>query len=458
MGLLLSAAMVGTTLAVTTVTTTADSGAGSLRAAIANYPVDPNINFNIPANSAGCVGTVCTIALASTLNLSVFSGTTVSINGIGNNTIIINGNGNRVLNITAGGTNFSLNGLTITGGGNASQGAGIIFTAQNLTLSNSTISNNTATTANSQGGGLYAIGGTSVTISNSTFSGNNANGGSTTAGGGGIYFIGNNLNILNSTFSANNSNGGKGGAIYIANNTTGELVNDTFTLNTTSATAGRGGAIYKENGTLALRNTIVGNNTTGGQGPDIFFLNSAPTSRGNNLIGNTNGSGLTAAAGDQFNVPPQLAALANTGGPTQTHALNGGVAIDGGNNCVVTNTCNPALPFALTTDQRGFARLIGTNVDIGAFEVQGSTAATTTVNGQVILPNDLGLTNALVTITNSQGVSQTTLTGKRGSFQFRGVLAGETYILTVSARRYAFAPQVISPTENLSGLIFTALQ
>ncbi len=83
------------------------------------------------------------------------------------------------------------------------------------------------------------------------------------------------------------------------------------------------------------------------------------------------------------------------------------------------------------------------------------TAATVSISGRVVLPNDFGLTSANVTLTDSSGISQTTATGKFGNFTFREIPSGETYILTVAARRYTFALQIVSPTENLSGITFT---
>jgi hypothetical protein len=80
--------------------------------------------------------------------------------------------------------------------------------------------------------------------------------------------------------------------------------------------------------------------------------------------------------GSLSNTNPQLGALANNGGPTQTHALlTGSPAIDAGNNSLIpadvtdqdedSNTSEP-LPF----DQRGpgFSRVVSGTVDIGAFE------------------------------------------------------------------------------------------
>ncbi|MCY7346654.1 MAG: carboxypeptidase-like regulatory domain-containing protein, partial [Pyrinomonadaceae bacterium] len=82
------------------------------------------------------------------------------------------------------------------------------------------------------------------------------------------------------------------------------------------------------------------------------------------------------------------------------------------------------------------------------------TAAAVSISGRVITPPDFRLSNTLVTLTDSQGVSRTVLTGKFGSFRFNEVAAGETCILRASSRGYTFAPQIISPTENISGITF----
>ena len=79
---------------------------------------------------------------------------------------------------------------------------------------------------------------------------------------------------------------------------------------------------------------------------------------------------ISAAAGDLVGASPNLAPLANNGGPTQTHALNAGsVAVDAG---------DPGVPGSggiacEATDQRGTTRPQGIRCDIGAFEVAGVT-------------------------------------------------------------------------------------
>ncbi|HEV3203790.1 MAG TPA: choice-of-anchor Q domain-containing protein, partial [Gemmataceae bacterium] len=122
-----------------------------------------------------------------------------------------------------------------------------------------------------------------------------------------------------------------------------------------------GGGLTNQ-GTLTTRNTILAGNTVGGPGQ-----NSGPDlggnfgSQGYNLIGDpTGGSGFDAT--DLLNVDPLLGPLQDNGGPTQTMALlPGSPAVDAGDNA-----------NAPDFDQRGkgFDRIVGGTIDIGAFEAQ----------------------------------------------------------------------------------------
>ena len=98
----------------------------------------------------------------------------------------------------------------------------------------------------------------------------------------------------------------------------------------------------------------------------------------------------------------------------------------------------------------------GDNNRVLRFIPAGPTAASVSISGRVITPQEFGLTNALVTLTDSQGNSRTILTGKFGRFRFTDVASGETYIISVSSKRYTFAPQVITVNEDITDLIFSA--
>jgi hypothetical protein len=116
--------------------------------------------------------------------------------------------------------------------------------------------------------------------------------------------------------------------------------------------------IFADNGVRNLR-------ARGSNLPDLTIR-----SLGHNLLDDTPAGDAdhAAVAGDLRNTNPLLAALADNGAPTPTHALlAGSPAIDAG---------DPAFSAPPLFDQRGvgFGRLQGGRIDIGALEVQVSSA------------------------------------------------------------------------------------
>ncbi len=118
--------------------------------------------------------------------------------------------------------------------------------------------------------------------------------------------------------------------------------------------------------TANLKNTIVAGNTVANASSSPDFLGAVAATSSYNLIGNglgttgiTNGDANSNQVGSSASpIDPKLGPLADNGGATQTHSLlPGSPAINAGDN---TN--------APDTDQRGFARIVGGIIDIGAFE------------------------------------------------------------------------------------------
>jgi fibronectin-binding autotransporter adhesin len=254
-------------------------------------------------------------------------------------------------------------------GNTADFGGGGIDNSSTLSLTVSTVATNTA---GADGGGISDEGGGALTVADSTLSGNSA-----TVSGGGLAVTGD-ASLTNATIAGNAS--GSGGGVY----TTGDLtlLNDTIAANSIS-NGGTGGGLYADQGTATLLNTIVASNIAGTNTNSNAAGSIAPTSA-NNLFGKGGSGGMAAVSGNLINVAsPDLGALANNGGPTETIALlAGSPAIDAGANTIIGQT----IP---TTDQRGALRgpaglYAGSSVDIGAYEATSSYLVTTTTDSSAI--------------------------------------------------------------------------
>jgi hypothetical protein len=284
---------------------------------------------------------------------------------------------------------------TITGNSTINQGGGIwldaiqagtVFQGANLTVTGSLVSNNTSITnspANNDGGGIGNAGNGTVTIQSSTIASNVTGG---VGGGFGDANAQGTLVVLDSTF-VNNVALGNGGGIEASGPST--TINDsTVTGNESLA---QGGGLAVTSAAFTLNNTVVAqdqvNNNGGmnfqGTAPDV--LAAVTTANGDFIgVGDVNLTGLTNDTnGNRVGtvaapLDPLLGPLQNNGGATPTRApLPGSPLVDSGVTGVV--------PFGTTQDQRGFLRLVGPSVDIGAVEFQ-PPATTTTLTASTLSP------------------------------------------------------------------------
>lgn len=84
------------------------------------------------------------------------------------------------------------------------------------------------------------------------------------------------------------------------------------------------------------------------------------------------------------------------------------------------------------------------------------TAANVSVGGQVLNDNR-GIADAQVVLSDPNGRTRSTKTNSFGYFEFEDIAAGETYVISIRDKRYGFAPQIISPNDDVTDLSFIAV-
>lgn len=91
--------------------------------------------------------------------------------------------------------------------------------------------------------------------------------------------------------------------------------------------------------------------------------------------------------------------------------------------------------------------------------VPGVTASNASISGRVTTASGAGIRNVVVTVTGG-GLTQpiSTLTGSFGYYELPGLAVGETYIVTVGAKRYIFnnPSQIVALNDNVVDLNFVA--
>jgi hypothetical protein len=293
----------------------------SLRDAIAN------------ANSAGSADIIFQSSLTGTISLSsVLPSITgnVEIIGPGANHLTISGqNTFQILNIPNSNTLVVLRDMTISQGGNLTTLDPAVSNRGILTVVSSEFSYNDG----GNGGAIFNAG--KLGVENDTFSNNSA------TYGGGIDNHGT-MMLANGTFVGNSAYNGNGGGIE---NTANAVVLDSTITGNKSLNGGVGAGMDNSGGTLTVANSILTANMNLNTNTEDDCDNCTQTwpilTGGNANLAPLAYNGLNATMQTMLPLPGSPAI--QVGDPTQ-------------------------LPVGLTTDERGFVRLTGGKLDLGAVQ------------------------------------------------------------------------------------------
>ncbi len=327
-----------------------------------------------------CAETFDLSAMTTVGTVSFSTGDSLTITGTRNNdgslgTTIDGVDTHQIFSISDGSVSsktVTIQNLILTNGANAATDGGAIAAQNDVTvvLDTVTLKDSNATNAGGANGGAISIAGTAnLTVQNSTVSNNSTANGS----GGGIYFNSTGtLTVQNSTVSGNTAGdptNGNGGGIYVADATaTVAIDNSTLAANTATNDGGNYAAVAPT-GSITITRSILADGVADATGHiecSVDTSGAATAVFDYSLFENTVATFCApAGTGLVTGTDPALGALADNGGPTQTHLPSStSAAVD-----AASTTCT------LVTDQRGWTRPYNTNCDIGAVEVQAHLQA-----------------------------------------------------------------------------------
>jgi parallel beta-helix repeat protein len=208
---------------------------------------------------------------------------------------------------------FVIDGLTLQNGSTNSDGGGLFVSVNgDLTLTNSTIRNNSAYDYYSDGGGVYVVAST-ATLTNNTIHDNTAN-----DDGGGIYVDASTLTLTNNTIRSNSAND-HGGGMYVDAPTV-TLHNNTIGSNSANDD---GGGMFVDASTVTLTENIISSNSTNDDGGGMLIYYPSSMTLTNNTIRTNFANGSESNGGGVFAYAATTVILTN-------NTISGNFGDDGG--------------------------------------------------------------------------------------------------------------------------------
>lgn len=128
--------------------------------------------------------------------------------------------------------------------------------------------------------------------------------------------------------------------------------------------------------------------------------------------------------------------------------------LPGNNTIAVANQC-PASPCVDTVANTATVNGITSFSNWTVAVPLAPTAAQVTISGRVFAEGH-GLRNAIVTMTDQNGVIRTARTSSFGYYLLDGVAVGRTYFIGVTSKQYQFTPRAVTVADNMANVDFIA--
>ncbi|HEY9607903.1 choice-of-anchor Q domain-containing protein [Allocoleopsis sp.] len=417
-------------MSIITVTSVADNGTGSLRAAIAQAQSGDTIQF------ASTLANQTIILTSGQLEIPV--GKNLIIDGAGASGLTISGNNaSRIFHLQSASVNptsLTIKNLTLANGFTNEFGGAIRTEHQGqLTVENSQFKNNVASLG---GGAIFGAYEGTVTVSGSKFDSNTATAGNDERGAGAIATWGGiRTTVTGSEFT--NNTGINGGAI---NNLAGELIIDSssFINNSTIAATvatgqanptlrGYGGAVYSDRGsninnptgTISITNSIFEGNKGRGEGGAAYLY-----------------------SGNQDSVLLDSSTFKNN----EVLALPGGNSGNGGAVVQMSNGANQGFTIRNTS----FANNIAANQGGGLWMMDAPTTITnSTFSGNQATATDYSGNGGAMALYGPTNIINTTIANNSAGWVGGGIAANDS---PVTVQNTIFANNTAANGNNNWGI------
>lgn len=138
--------------------------------------------------------------------------------------------------------------------------------------------------------------------------------------------------------------------------------------------------------------------------------------------------------------------------------ISAALPLDGLGKASVTPTFTTGGNKLITVEYSGDGNYNASNNNAAPFTqvVSGPTAASVSLSGRIIDANGRGVSKAQVTMVNPEGVVVYAVTNPFGYYRFADVQVGLNYTVSVEHKRFQFASQAVTVTEETNELNFTA--
>lgn len=163
-------------------------------------------------------------------------------------------------------------------------------------------------------------------------------------------------------------------------------------------------------------------------------------------IGGSGGGGRTGGSG-----------FGGGGGGGTTSGGGGGYGGGDGGNLALSGAGGTSYVDASGTNATRTDGAAGASTRLnGSVSVAATTAATVSIGGRVLINTKRGLSNAVVYLTEADGIVHQTRTNAFGYYRFADISAGQTVTIRIVSKHYQFAAQVVTVTGEIEDLNFAA--